>query len=145
MGTIAVLEGSHRLESFDQFRRTYGQLDTEAAKLDGTGWFCTDPREVERFGGTWVTSDFQAGDIVLFTMQTVHMSTKNITERVRISCDIRWQPADEEADSRYVGEFNVDDRVKAGAHADDTVATKSKDTVTMDALKREWRLATPAA
>jgi hypothetical protein len=138
MGTIAVLEGSHKLASFDHFRRTYGQLDTEAAKLDGTGWFCTDQRELEKLGGQWCTSDFKAGDIVLFTMHTVHMSTKNTSSNVRISCDIRWQPEDEAADPRYCGDFNAADRVKSGAHADDNANEKNKSAVTMAQLKTQW-------
>lgn len=35
----------------------------------GTGWFTTDPWEItEKFGGQWKTSDFKAGDVLIFTM-----------------------------------------------------------------------------
>lgn len=35
------------------------------------------------------------------------MSTSNLTDYVRISCDTRWQPADEAADPRYVGDIGA--------------------------------------
>ena len=37
LGTLAVLEGSHRLPAYQQVQATYGSLDVEAAGLDGTG------------------------------------------------------------------------------------------------------------
>lgn len=70
MGTIAVLQASHNDPGFRKLQDTYGNLDTEKAGLDGSGWFCTDPREVGRFGGVWRTADFEAGDITLFGMRT---------------------------------------------------------------------------
>lgn len=37
--------------------------------LTGTGWFTTDPWEItEKFGGQWKTSDFKAGDVLIFNM-----------------------------------------------------------------------------
>ena len=58
-------------------------------KLDGTGWFSKDPREIKRlFGGEWKSADFEAGDLLVFTMQTMHMSTTNITDKVRLSADL---------------------------------------------------------
>lgn len=52
MGTVAVCEGSHKLESFAPLRCTYGLLDHERDGLDGSGWFTQDPWEVCRlFGG----------------------------------------------------------------------------------------------
>ena len=47
------------------------------------------------------------------------MSTVNTTDRVRISCDVRWQPAAEPRDERYFGDVDrkVAERQKAGAWA----------------------------
>lgn len=108
MGTLAVCEGSNSLPSFRQLQETYGELDIEKENVEGTGWFTEDPFEItSKFGGKWKTSDFQAGDVLIFTMRTVHMSTSNLTDYVRISCDTRWQPADEAVDPRYVGDIEV--------------------------------------
>merc|ERR1711933_567089 len=79
-------------------------MDHEKDGLDGTGWFTEDPQEaLSLFGGQWRSSDFESGDIVTFTMHTLHMSTSNTTDKVRISADIRWQPSTDPTDPRYVG------------------------------------------
>jgi hypothetical protein len=51
-----------------------------------------------------VSGDFAAGDVILFGMHTLHMSTANLTDRVRVSCDVRWQPASLPVDDRYFGD-----------------------------------------
>ena len=148
MGTLAVCEASHRLPEFARLRETYGKMDWEKDRLDGSGWFTDDPAEITRlFGGQvrhsdrispkigricvasiprirdcssykttcchscmcaqWKTADFKAGDLLLFGMATVHMSTPNTTQHVRISADVRWQPATEPIDKRYVGDFGA--------------------------------------
>ncbi|XP_048766849.1 uncharacterized protein LOC125673933 [Ostrea edulis] len=108
MGTLAVCEGSNSLPSFRKLQATYGELDMEKENVEGTGWFTEDPFEItSKFGGTWKTSDFHAGDVLIFTMRTVHMSTSNLTDFIRISCDTRWQPANEEADPRYMGDIGA--------------------------------------
>lgn len=103
MGTLAVCEGSHRLPSFARLRETYGKLDWEEDNLDGSGWFTDDPMEITQlFGGKWLSADFAAGDILIFGMKTLHMSTTNTTDKVRLSCDVRWQPASDPIDERYI-------------------------------------------
>ena len=58
-------------------------MDMEKENLDGTGWFTTDPADAARFSsGQWQTADYQAGDIIVFTMKTIHMSTTNTTDKV---------------------------------------------------------------
>lgn len=120
MGTIAVAEASNRSPGFQQLRDTYSAMDAEAENLDGTGWFTTDSDEIlSRFGGVWKTTDFRAGDVLLFTMQTVHMSTSNTTGFARISCDTRWQRKSEPADSRYTGNAAPGSLKKFGTHSSD--------------------------
>ncbi|MFD2613462.1 phytanoyl-CoA dioxygenase family protein [Paenibacillus gansuensis] len=99
MGTLAVLEGSHRWQNL---RETYGRMDVDR---DGTGgWFSDDPHElIEKFGGRWATSSFQAGDVMIFGMFTMHASTVNTSNKMRVSCDTRYQLASEPADDRWIG------------------------------------------
>ena len=70
-------------------------------KLNGTGWLTMDPSDLTRYGSKWKTTDFAAGDVLIFSMQTLHMSTTNMTNKARISCDTRWQPSSEPLDPRY--------------------------------------------
>ena len=102
-GTLAVCEASHRLDSFAKVRATYGRSDVDRDRTQG--WFSEDPQEIrERFGGRWLTADVRAGDIITFGLYTLHGSTNNTTNRFRISCDVRYQPASEPMDERWGGD-----------------------------------------
>ena len=52
--------------------------------------------------GKWKTTDFEIGDVIIFTMRTLHCTTKNLTRQWRISCDVRFQPAGDPIDARWV-------------------------------------------
>jgi ectoine hydroxylase-related dioxygenase (phytanoyl-CoA dioxygenase family) len=115
-GSLLILENSHRVE---ELRSTYGTFDvdreTENSPYHG-GWFSKSPVEVrERFGGRWLTTDFQAGDMLVFTMFTMHCSLDNRSpeNRIRLTSDSRYQLASEPADERWVG----DDPMAHGARA----------------------------
>jgi hypothetical protein len=151
LGALAVCSGSHRLESFAKLRATYGAMDHESDRLDGSGWFSEDPAEVLALcpGGEWKTADFGPGDIVTFGMQTIHMSTSNTTDRVRISADIRWQNAADPIDPRYVGEF-IAHKAKAGAWAAEDDESKEEQRaagaapkVTIRELRERWGFPLP--
>lgn len=59
---------------------------------------------IDKHGGRWVTTEYQAGDAVLFTMFTMHASLTNVSKRYRFSSDTRYQPIDEPVDPRWVGD-----------------------------------------
>ena len=99
-GTLAICRGSHNLESFARIRDTYGRMDVDRDRIEG--WFERDPMDiVERFGGQWLGSDYGAGDVIIFGMHTMHASTTNLTNRFRLSCDVRYQPASDPVDERW--------------------------------------------
>ena len=52
-----------------------------------------------------LTTEFAAGDILVFDMHTLHGALDNHSPvgRVRLSCDVRYQPAAEPLDPRYFG------------------------------------------
>jgi hypothetical protein len=101
-GVLAICEGSHNSERFARLRQTYGRMDVDRDRVEG--WFTNDPLEiVEQFGGQWKTTRFQAGDVLIFGMYTLHASTTNVTDRWRLSCDVRFQPASDPVDERWVG------------------------------------------
>ena len=54
-------------------------------------------------GGRWLTAEeYHAGDVLLFTMRTVHASLDNGSSRLRLSSDTRYQRADEPIDERWI-------------------------------------------
>lgn len=126
-GTLAICEGSHRLEGFAKLRETYGRSDVD---IDGfRGWFTDDPRVITAYGGRWLTNDVAAGDLITFGLWTFHASTTNTTDKWRLSCDVRYQPADEPADERWVGKTPK-------AHTERFTDTKQH--VPMDVMRDKW-------
>jgi hypothetical protein len=105
-GTLCVCVGSHNLPGFAKLRDTYGKMDVDRDLVDG--WFSSDPREITaKFGGYWATTDFRAGDMLAFGLYTMHASTTNLTDRWRLSCDVRFQPAADSVDERWIGETPI--------------------------------------
>jgi ectoine hydroxylase-related dioxygenase (phytanoyl-CoA dioxygenase family) len=117
-GSLLVLENSHRLE---ELKRTYGALDVDRDHDNnpyGGGWFSKNPVEVrEQFGGRWLTTDFQAGDMLVFTMFSMHCSLDNRSpeNRIRLTSDTRYQLASEPVDERWIGDDPVAHSVKGPA------------------------------
>ena len=99
-GTLAICRGSHKLDSFARIRDTYGRMDVDRDGI--SGWFERDPMQiVERFGGQWQGGNYNAGDVIIFGMHTMHASTTNLSNRFRLSCDVRFQPAADKVDERW--------------------------------------------
>ncbi len=99
-GTLCLCEGSNHLPEFARVRDTYGRMDVDRDGVDG--WFTKEPMDiVSQFGGRWLTTNYEAGDVILFGMHTMHASTTNLTKRYRLSCDVRFQPAHEPMDERW--------------------------------------------
>jgi ectoine hydroxylase-related dioxygenase (phytanoyl-CoA dioxygenase family) len=116
LGGLMVLEGSHkRMDLLENY--IYRDVDTfcenkeadaanaKAGKWTFTGTLSHNPPMVRnKFGGRWLTTEFQAGDFLTFGMFLVHASLDNRTEnRLRISSDSRYQRASEPIDERWVG------------------------------------------
>jgi hypothetical protein len=126
LGPLALLVGSHRGPGFERVKATYGKMDVDRDHV--TGAFSNDPMEmVEKFGGQWQTAEFQMGDAVIFGMFTMHGSLTNTSSRYRISCDTRYQRADEPVDERWIGE-------NPPAH----YAWTKGETVPMEEARRKW-------
>jgi len=99
-GTLAICVGSNHLADFAKLRGTYGQMDVDRDRVEG--WLSREPLSItEQFGGQWATTDFRAGDVIIFGMHTLHASTTNLSNRFRLSCDVRFQPANESVDDRW--------------------------------------------
>jgi phytanoyl-CoA dioxygenase PhyH len=118
MGGLMILEHSHQHE---RLNNGYGRKDVDAycvnhvgeeyTKMGGGGniapggWLSKNPVKLRNnLGGRWLTTNFRAGDILVFTMFTVHTSLDNRSDRIRISSDTRYQLASEPVDERWIGE-----------------------------------------
>jgi hypothetical protein len=113
LGGLMILEGSHKNV---QLQQTYGRRDVDsyctnkpddpARTATGlNGWLSEDPNKIRRsLGGRWLTSKYQMGDVVIFSMNTVHGGMDNRSNQLRLSSDSRYQLASELVDERWIGE-----------------------------------------
>ncbi len=120
VGGLMILEGSHlqheRLRHYlerdvDSYCSNAPDQEKIQEHMRQHGWYkwdgslSKDPVSLrQKLGGRWLTTDYEAGDLLTFTMHTVHASIDNKSDRVRISTDSRYQPASLPADERWIGE-----------------------------------------
>ncbi len=130
MGGLMLLENSHMLEDL---KAGYGSTDVDlycqndgnaeaivrgakaqarnltpeeksAVRWNSTGYYSRDAVAVRHeLGGRWLTTAYGLGDLLVFSMNTLHASSDNRTQKVRISSDTRYQLASEPADERWIG------------------------------------------
>lgn len=124
VGGLIVLENSHRRtdltgEYLRQDVDTYcengpgaeavrtGKIHWEHWQRPGEAWngaITDDPPALRRrFGGRWLTApEYRMGDVLIFTMATVHASIDNQSPFLRLSSDSRYQRADAPIDDRWI-------------------------------------------
>ena len=60
------------------------------------------PRPLDDLPPRWLTTDYQAGDVLVFHCLTTHAALPNREDRMRFSAEYRWQLADQPAPRRMV-------------------------------------------
>ena len=130
MGPLAFCPGSHRLQ---HLRDTYGASDAHQDLLQGA--FSNDPYDVmATLDVKWVSTPFQAGDVVIFGMYFMHASLENRSNRFRLSSDTRYQLATEAVDERHMGE-----------DPDVIPRADPTDRTSIEELRKTWGLASESA
>jgi hypothetical protein len=127
VGGLMILEGSHRRQDrlaaylnrdvdayctnhpnatkVEEGFRNGVDLRPESERARWNGSLSKNPASLrEKLGGRWLTTEFEAGDLLTFTMRTVHASLDNQSDRYRMSTDTRYQPASLPIDERWIGE-----------------------------------------
>ena len=102
-GALLVVENSHR---FDDLIAQFKGFDVDK-DTSRPGHVTMNPVElaIER-DVKLLSADFRAGDIFVFPMFSLHGSLDNRSpvNRVRLSCDVRYQPAADPIDERWIGD-----------------------------------------
>jgi len=121
MGGLLVLERSH---THQRLNEGYGSKDVDefcenkvgpeysdmggGGNIRAGGWLSDNPVKLRHaLGGRWLTADYSAGDVLIFSVYTVHTSLDNASNRIRLSTDTRYQRADEPIDERWIGEHPI--------------------------------------
>lgn len=116
MGGLLLLERSHRHE---RLNTNYGRKDVDAfcenrrpdwkqmgggGNIRSGGALSNHPVKLRaNLGGRWLTGEYRMGDLLVFSVFTVHASLDNQTNRIRFSSDSRYQLASLPADERWIG------------------------------------------
>lgn len=114
-GGLVILEDSQRLSPI---RDTYSVLDVDKlctnhnnvnqTKLHGfeeSGAITLDAVSLrEQLNRRWLTSPYKMGDVVVFSVFTIHGGLDNHSNTIRLSSDTRYQLASEPIDERWIGE-----------------------------------------
>jgi len=96
---LMILEDSHVNPDLHA-----GYLQKDADR-DGLVWLDDDPAAVQdRYGRRWLTASYEPGDVLIFSMNTLHGASDNITDRCRLSTDSRYLVEGEIGDPRWNGD-----------------------------------------
>ena len=122
VGGLIVLEGSHQRKDItgnylEQDVDSYcengpaadavrsGKMHWENPETHEAwdGAFSHDPPSLQQqLGGRWLTADYRMGDLLIFSMTTLHASLDNQGNTIRLSSDTRYQRADAPVDDRWM-------------------------------------------
>lgn len=141
-GGLMLLEGSHRTSPVRLAEYLRQDVDTycengpnaEAVRTGRMRWEHWQQRAAgkawrgeitgdavalrERWGGRWLMAPaYRMGDVLLFTMRTVHAGTDNETNALRLSTDSRYQRADAPIDARWIRGERGEDPIGHGLAA----------------------------
>ena len=101
-GPLFIIEGSHK---FSDIKDKYTGFDVDINKhMKAT--IDTNPIAfAQERNSKLLTAQFHPGDALIFGMYTVHGTFENYAKdnKIRLTCDIRFQPNNELRDPRYFG------------------------------------------
>jgi hypothetical protein len=101
-GPLFVVEGSHRFDDLitPMIGFDVASDNSRKATLAQDALSFAEDRQTRL-----LSTDFGRGDLVIFGMYTLHGAFQNHCDRqrVRLSCDVRWQAASLPRDDRYFG------------------------------------------
>lgn len=118
LGGLMILEGSNRkhkilqpylehdVDTYCKNGRHAPEIEAGVKLWERAGSLSKNPVSLrEKLSGRWLTTAYEAGDLLTFTMHTVHASLDNQSgNQIRLSSDSRYQPASLPADERWIGE-----------------------------------------
>jgi ectoine hydroxylase-related dioxygenase (phytanoyl-CoA dioxygenase family) len=101
-GPLMIAEGSNR---FHDLIDPIQQIDYDSSDSPTVQIMEDTVQFVQNRSTRLLTSRFGPGDVIVFDMVTLHGTLDNCSDigRVRLSCDVRWQPASDPVDPRYRG------------------------------------------
>ncbi|MDG2384821.1 MAG: phytanoyl-CoA dioxygenase family protein [Pirellulaceae bacterium] len=102
-GPLMIAEGSN---AFEDLIEPIRKIDYESSSSPNVQIMEDTVKFIRNRHSRFLTGDFRAGDLIVFDMFTLHGTFDNCSpdNRVRLSCDVRWQPTSDPVDPRYRGD-----------------------------------------
>lgn len=117
VGGLMILENSHKkaallnnyltrdVDSYCLNSPNAKKLESGEMLFEWDGTLSKNPYSLrEKLGGRWLTAEYEPGDLLIFTMRTIHASLDNQSNRIRISADTRYQLASDPVDERFASD-----------------------------------------
>ena len=101
-GPLFIIQNSHK---FDDIKKQFLNFDVAIHK-DKKAMIDVDTiKFAEDRNSKILTANFQPGDVLIFGMHTLHGTFQNYAKdnKIRLTCDVRFQPKSEPKDPRYFG------------------------------------------
>ena len=101
-GPLFIIEGSH---NFKEIQEKYNGFDVDIHKNKKATIDIHPVQFAKKRNTKILTAEFKPGDALIFGMYTVHGTFENHAKdnKIRLTCDIRFQPKNEPKDPRYFG------------------------------------------
>ena len=101
-GPLFIIEGSHK---FKDILQKYKNFDVDLHKNEKATLEKHPVQFAQERNTKILTAEFKPGDALIFGMYTVHGTFENHAKdkKIRLTCDVRYQPENEPKDPRYFG------------------------------------------
>ena len=101
-GPLYIIKDSHR---FEDIRKRFVDFDVDNHKAKKATIDTHPIMFAEERNSKILTAEFKPGDVLIFGMYTVHGTFDNHAKnnKIRLTCDLRFQPKNEPKDPRYFG------------------------------------------
>jgi 1-deoxypentalenic acid 11beta-hydroxylase len=124
VGGLAVAQGSHK-----RGLREHDELDVYSYVLPGRK-----QKGVvqETISEPWLTTDYHAGDVIVFHSQMLHWALPNTSDVIRLSIDVRCQPAS--SPRSWQSETNLTEQRRLRTDAQEIAIAEGADKELFEAL-----------
>lgn len=116
IGGLALVPGSHH-QGVMALEGTVASSHKDPKKQGAAGV------RLEVPDGSWASTAYQVGDVIFFTNLTIHRGLPNFSDRIRLSCDFRYQPIGQS--SSWIANTLGPDVRRIAQQLDETISSRA--------------------
>ena len=116
IGGLALVPGSHH-QGVLALEGTVASSHKDPGNQGASGVQLEVPED------SWASTEYQPGDVVFFTNLTIHRGLPNLSDRIRLSSDFRYQPVNQSAS--WIAHTMGPDVRRIAQQLDETVSSRA--------------------